>query len=80
MQCPTRIHVEPARAAAAGRWSGVATLLFAMIFELMPTSKVEWRDVWVDAAVTALLFEVGKFLIGLYLGKSGLEGAFAGAG
>ena len=59
---------------------GVTTVLFAMIFKLMPTAKVQWRDVWVGAAVTAVLFEIGKFLIGLYLGKSGLADSFAGAG
>jgi membrane protein len=59
---------------------GVTTVLFAMIFKLMPTTKVEWRDVWVGAAVTAVLFEIGKTLIGLYLGKSGMADSFAGAG
>lgn len=58
----------------------VLTALFAMIFKWMPTAKVAWRDVWVGAAVTAVLFEVGKFGIGLYLGKSGLSDSFAGAG
>lgn len=59
---------------------GVMTLLFAMIFKLMPTVPVAWHDVWIGAAVTAMLFEIGKFLIGLYLGKSDLGSAFAGAG
>ena len=58
----------------------VMTLLFAMIFKLMPTVPVAWRDVAVGAAVTAVLFEIGKFVIGLYLGKSDLGSAFAGAG
>lgn len=58
----------------------IATLLFAMIFKLMPSAAIEWRDVWVGALVTALLFEVGKLLIGLYLGKSGVTEAFAAAG
>nr|WP_145546074.1 YihY/virulence factor BrkB family protein [Variovorax boronicumulans] len=58
----------------------VTAVLFAMIFKLMPTAKVAWRDVWVGAVVTALLFEVGKLLIGLYLGKSALANSFAGAG
>lgn len=59
---------------------GVTTVLFAMIFKLMPTARVQWRDVWIGAAVTAVLFEVGKFGIGLYLGKSGMADSFAGAG
>ena len=58
----------------------VMTALFAMIFKLMPTAKVAWRDVWVGALVTACLFEIGKFGIGLYLGKSGMSDSFAGAG
>ncbi|MDM0032283.1 YihY/virulence factor BrkB family protein [Variovorax sp. J22P271] len=58
----------------------IMTLLFAMIFKLMPTAAIAWRDVWIGAAVTALLFELGKLLIGLYLGKSGVTEAFAAAG
>ena len=59
---------------------GIAALLFAMIFKIMPQAKVSWRDVWVGAAVTAVLFEVGKSLIGLYIGKSGVTSSFAAAG
>ena len=58
----------------------VATVLFAMIYKLMPSTNMEWRDVWIGAAVTAVLFEVGKLLIGLYLGKSGVTESFAAAG
>ncbi|CAA9420497.1 MAG: Ribonuclease BN [uncultured Ramlibacter sp.] len=56
------------------------TVLFAMIFKLMPSTPVSWRDVWVGAFVTAILFEVGKLLIGLYIGKSGMSESFAAAG
>jgi membrane protein len=59
---------------------GVATLLFAMIYKLMPSTVIRWRDVWVGALVTAVLFEIGKLLIGLYLGKSGVTESFAAAG
>ena len=59
---------------------GIVTLLFAMIYKLMPTAKIAWRDVWIGAGVTALLFELGKLGIGLYLGKSGVTEAFAAAG
>jgi len=59
---------------------GIFTLLFAMIFKLMPTARIAWGDVWVGALVTALLFELGKFGIGLYLGKSGFMESFAAAG
>ncbi len=56
------------------------TALFAMIFKLMPTVPVAWRDVWVGAVVTSLLFELGKALIGLYLGHSGLTESYQAAG
>lgn len=59
---------------------GILTLLFAMIFKFMPSAPIAWRDVWIGAAVTAVLFEVGKVLIGLYLGKSGVNESFAAAG
>ena len=58
----------------------IATVLFGMIFKLMPTARVAWRDVWVGAAVTAVLFEIGKLGIGLYIGKSGMNESFAAAG
>jgi membrane protein len=48
----------------------VITLLFAMIFKILPDVKIAWRDVWVGAAMTSVLFNVGKFLIGYYLCKS----------
>ena len=59
---------------------GIFTLLFAMIYKIMPRAKVSWRDVWIGAAVTALLFNIGKVLIGLYLGKSSLSSGFGAAG
>jgi membrane protein len=58
----------------------ITTLLFAMIYKSMPRATVAWRDVWVGAAVTALLFEIGKLLIGLYLGKTGVASGFGAAG
>jgi len=58
----------------------IATFLFAMIFKVMPQAKVAWRDVWVGAGVTAVLFEVGKWLISLYIGKSSVTSSFAAAG
>jgi len=59
---------------------GIVTVLFAMIFKLMPTARIAWRDVWIGAGVTAALFELGKLAIGLYLGKSGVNESFAAAG
>ena len=59
---------------------GITTVLFAMIFKFMPSVEIEWRDVWVGALVTVVLFEFGEFAIGLYLGKSGVNESFAAAG
>ena len=59
---------------------GVTTVLFAMIYKIMPRVNIAWRDVWLGAAVTSLLFSVGKFLIGLYLGKSSVASGFGAAG
>ncbi|MEO6369012.1 MAG: YihY/virulence factor BrkB family protein [Steroidobacteraceae bacterium] len=58
----------------------VTTVAFAMIYKLMPRARVQWRDVWIGAAVTALLFSLGKFLISVYLGKSGVASGFGAAG
>jgi membrane protein len=57
----------------------VIAVLFAMMFKWLPDAKVRWRDVWLGAAVTAILFELGKFLIGLYIGKQGLESTYGAA-
>jgi membrane protein len=59
---------------------GVFTLGFAMIYKLMPSAKIAWRDVWVGSFTTAVMFELGKFGIGLYLGKSSMTETFAAAG
>jgi membrane protein len=58
----------------------VETLLFAMIFKVLPDVKIAWKDVWIGAAVTALLFTLGKFLIGLYITHSSVASAFGAAG
>jgi membrane protein len=55
------------------------TLMFAMMFKWMPDAEIEWRDVWLGAALTACLFEVGKLLIGIYIGKQGLESTYGAA-
>jgi membrane protein len=56
----------------------VIILLFAMIFRYLPDVKIAWRDVWLGAALTAVLFAIGKFILGLYLG-SGAAGSAYGA-
>jgi membrane protein len=58
----------------------VVTLLFAMIYCILPDVKIGWRDVWIGAAVTSLLFSVGKLLIGLYLGHASVGSAYGAAG
>lgn len=58
----------------------VITLLFAMIFKVLPDARIAWRDVWVGAALTALLFVIGKFALGLYLGNSGVASSYGAAG
>src|SRR5204863_9498870 len=59
---------------------GMVTVMFALIYKIIPRVRIRWRDVWVGAAVTAALFAIGKFLIGLYLGKSSVASAFGAAG
>ena len=58
----------------------VIGLLFAAMFKVLPDAKIAWRDVWVGAVVTAVLFMIGKFLIGLYLGKSNPGEPYGAAG
>lgn len=57
---------------------GVVTLLFGLIYKILPDAEIAWRDVWWGAAVTALLFTIGKFLLGLYLGNT--SSAYGAAG
>jgi membrane protein len=59
---------------------GFITLLFAAIYKFLPDVNVAWKDLWIGAATTSLLFNVGKFLIGLYLGNSGTTSAYGAAG
>ncbi|HEU5148468.1 MAG TPA: YihY/virulence factor BrkB family protein [Chryseosolibacter sp.] len=59
---------------------GVITLLFAAMFKFLPDAKVRWRTVWVGAVVTALLFVVAKFLLGLYFGQSEPGSTYGAAG
>ncbi len=58
----------------------MTTIVFAMIYKLMPRVHVRWKDVWLGAAITALLFSIGRLLIGLYIGKSGIASGFGAAG
>jgi membrane protein len=58
----------------------MTTGVFALIYKIMPRVRVQWRDVWLGATVTALLFTIGRFLIGQYIGKSGIASGFGAAG
>ena len=58
----------------------VITGLFALIFKILPDAQVAWRDVWIGAALTAALFTIGKFALGLYLGKSNVASGYGAAG
>jgi membrane protein len=57
----------------------IATLLFAMIFKVLPSVQLAWRDVWTGALVTGIAFTVGKFLIGYYIGRSGIASSYGAA-
>jgi membrane protein len=57
----------------------VIAALFAAMFKYMPDTHVAWRDVWPGAVLTAAMFELGKFLIGFYIGKQGLDTTFGAA-
>jgi membrane protein len=58
---------------------GITSLLFAMMFKWLPDTAIDWYDVWFGAAVTAVLFELGKSAIGFYIGKQGLESTYGAA-
>jgi membrane protein len=59
---------------------GIITVMFAAIYRFLPSTRIEWRDVWVGAAVTSFLFNVGKLGLGLYLGKSAVSSSYGAAG
>jgi membrane protein len=59
---------------------GVITVLFAAIYKVLPDADIRWKDVWIGAALTSLLFTIGKVLIGLYLGHSGTASTYGAAG
>ena len=75
-----------------GRWFAVASatsafggfvlvaVTFALIYKVMPRARVQWKDVWIGALFTAVLFTLGKLIIGFYLGRSGVVSGFGAAG
>ena len=58
----------------------IITFMFAVIYKLLPDVTIAWRNVWTGAAVTAVLFTIGKSLIGLYLGRSTAASVYGAAG
>ncbi len=58
----------------------VITVMFALMYKILPRVKIAWHDVWIGSAATALLFVIGKLLVGLYLGKSSVVSSFGAAG
>ncbi|MFB2836352.1 YihY/virulence factor BrkB family protein [Floridanema evergladense] len=59
---------------------GITTFLFAMIFKFLPNAKIAWEDVWIGALITSLLFSIGRFLLGWYLGNGSFGSTYGAAG
>jgi membrane protein len=59
---------------------GVITVMFALMYKILPRVKIAWTDVWVGAGATAVMFVIGKFLVGLYVGKTSVASSFGTAG
>jgi membrane protein len=59
---------------------GAVTVLFAMLYKWLPNVPIDWKDVWVGAFITAVLFSVGRIAIGFYLGRSATASAYGAAG
>jgi len=59
---------------------GFITVIFGLLFKVLPDAKIKWRHVWVGSLVTTLLFTLGKYLIGFYLGNSPFNSAYGAAG
>jgi membrane protein len=59
---------------------GIIAVLFAAMYRFLPNTKIEWRDVWIGAAVTSILFNLGKLGLGLYIGKSAVASSYGAAG
>jgi membrane protein len=61
-------------------WFGLLTVSFAVIYKVLPDAHIEWHDVWIGAAAAALLFTIGRTLIGVYLARSAFASTFGAAG
>jgi membrane protein len=60
--------------------TAMITVLFALVYRYMPDVRIPWRNVWLGSIVTAVLFSIGKFALGLYLGKKATESTHSAAG
>jgi membrane protein len=60
--------------------TAIISVLFAAMYRFLPNTKIEWRDVWIGAAVTSFLFNIGKIALGLYIGKSAIASSYGAAG
>ena len=58
----------------------IVTVLFAMIFKILPDVEVKWHDVWIGAAITSLLFALGRYGLSIYLGRAGVSSTYGAAG
>jgi membrane protein len=58
----------------------VITIIFAMIFKVLPDARIKWKDVWIGSFATTIFFTIGRYLIGLYLGNSSLGSTYGAAG
>ena len=59
---------------------GAIACLFALIYKVLPEAPLSWRDVWIGAVFTAVLFSLGKYAMGMYLGRDGVASSFGAAG
>ena len=59
---------------------GILAVLFAIMFKILPDAKIKWRHVWIGSFVTAFLFEIGKYALGLYFGKANPGTGYGAAG
>lgn len=59
---------------------GIVTVLFAMMFRILPDAKIRWKSVWIGAFITAILFAIGKYALGLYFGKADPASGYGAAG
>lgn len=76
---PAYVPGQTFQLAGSGASFVLIAVLFAMMFKWLPDAPVDWRDVWLGAGLTAVLFEAGKFLIGFYIGKLSLQSTYGAA-